>query len=439
MAASRQRRARIVDVARHAGVSAQTVSNVINGRDGFTEPTRVKVEQAIAELGFQPNRYAQSLRSQRTGLIGFDMVRRQLDVSNPFTVGPAARTGPRRGDQHDLRVLVFTHEEDRPEEFRADRVLRPGRRLHPLRLHDLATPGPRSCRSSASPSSSWAARRPTHPVAALDIDNAAAMREAVDHVVDQGCRDIAYVGYGGTAHWNVDRRRGVREVLSRTEGFGCPGIAMLTSTSLTSIRSRLPEFLTARRRPRCRHHHERLHRGLGRGHRVDARHPGRQGACRHRLRRRAAGHHGEPGDHQRGRPRRTDRRPAARHARPHPQGRAGAASTERDDPPRRPRQQWLRPSTQSVGVAAEAVVWTRSQPRTPAPYTPTPNEFRWGQAWLVIASDIPVVDDVTLDRTGQTALGIPRRTESQTRTQATDQGARGGPRPIRSCLVVSTF
>lgn len=77
----------------------------------------------------------------------------------------------------------------------------------------------------------------------IDIDNAAAMREAVDHVVDQGCRDVAYVGYGGSAHWNLDRWRGVRSVLS-DRGIGLPRHRVLTSTSLKSLRTRLPGFLT---------------------------------------------------------------------------------------------------------------------------------------------------------------------------------------------------
>ena len=241
MTAHKERRARIVDVARHAGVSAQTVSNVINGRNGFTEATRIKVEKAVAELGFQPNRYAQSLRSQRTGLIGFDMVRRQLDVSNPFTVGLLHALVPAAA-QHDRRVLVFTHEEDRPDEFRAtassglvDGFILSDATAGDMRaevLLELDVPFVVMGRPDAS-----------EPVNALDIDNAVAMRAAVDHVVDQGCRDIAYVGYGGSAHWNVDRKRGVREALS-DRGLGLPRHRTLSSTSLKAIRSRLPEFLT---------------------------------------------------------------------------------------------------------------------------------------------------------------------------------------------------
>ncbi|WP_353809002.1 LacI family DNA-binding transcriptional regulator [Agromyces sp. SYSU T00194] len=57
------------DVARLAGVSIKTVSNVINGYPHVRPATRDRVEQAIAELGYRPNLSARSLRSGRTGAI----------------------------------------------------------------------------------------------------------------------------------------------------------------------------------------------------------------------------------------------------------------------------------------------------------------------------------------------------------------------------------
>lgn len=240
-AAKTPRRPRIVDVASQASVSPQTVSNVINGRGGFTEPTRIKVEAAIARLGFQPNRYAQSLRSQRTGLIGFDMVRHQLDVSNPFTVA-LLHSLVQAATQHNRRVLVFTHNEERPEEFRitATSGLVDGFILSDCTAGDARVP---VLQELGVPFVVMGRPQTDLLAAALDIDNAAAMRQAVEHVINQGCRDIAFVGYGGPAHWNTDRRRGVREALSDS-GIRLPRHRQMTSTSLQSIRSRLPAFLT---------------------------------------------------------------------------------------------------------------------------------------------------------------------------------------------------
>ena len=56
----------IRDVAKHAGVSHQTVSRVINGDPLVTPETRAKVEAAIAELGYQPNAIARSLAAGRS-------------------------------------------------------------------------------------------------------------------------------------------------------------------------------------------------------------------------------------------------------------------------------------------------------------------------------------------------------------------------------------
>jgi hypothetical protein len=57
---------RIQDVARHAGVAIGTVSNVLNNPHLVTEQTRLKVEAAIAELGFVRNSAARALAARRT-------------------------------------------------------------------------------------------------------------------------------------------------------------------------------------------------------------------------------------------------------------------------------------------------------------------------------------------------------------------------------------
>lgn len=59
------------DVAERAGVSVATVSYVLNNGPRPVAPeTRVKVEEAIAELGYYPNELARSLRLQQSSTIG---------------------------------------------------------------------------------------------------------------------------------------------------------------------------------------------------------------------------------------------------------------------------------------------------------------------------------------------------------------------------------
>lgn len=58
------------DVARIAGVSIKTVSNVINDYPHVRQGTRERVIEAIEQLDYRPNLSARGLRSGRTGVIG---------------------------------------------------------------------------------------------------------------------------------------------------------------------------------------------------------------------------------------------------------------------------------------------------------------------------------------------------------------------------------
>lgn len=65
------RRATIRDVAAAAGVSAQTVSRVINGSMHVNPGTRAQVTRSIADLGYTPDAAAQNLaRLKRTSSLG---------------------------------------------------------------------------------------------------------------------------------------------------------------------------------------------------------------------------------------------------------------------------------------------------------------------------------------------------------------------------------
>lgn len=73
----------MVDVARLAGVSHQTVSRVINDHPKVRQSTRVRVQAAMQELGYRPNRAARALARGRSDQIGI--------VAEPSTLfGPAS-------------------------------------------------------------------------------------------------------------------------------------------------------------------------------------------------------------------------------------------------------------------------------------------------------------------------------------------------------------
>lgn len=83
----RSPRVTISDVARHAGVSATTVSHALNGRGQVDPATRLKVEESARALGYRPNRHAQRLRTGGGSMIA-------LMSSMPFAVaGGPSRLG----------------------------------------------------------------------------------------------------------------------------------------------------------------------------------------------------------------------------------------------------------------------------------------------------------------------------------------------------------
>lgn len=66
----RDRPATIYDVARVAGVSAQTVSRLLKGFEGIRPATRERVEAAIDQLAYRPNQAARLLRTRKSNRIG---------------------------------------------------------------------------------------------------------------------------------------------------------------------------------------------------------------------------------------------------------------------------------------------------------------------------------------------------------------------------------
>ena len=70
----------IHDVAAKAGVAISSVSRVISGHRDVSAKMRAKVEAAVAELGYEPDHLAQSLRKGATMTIGF-LIR---DITNPL-------------------------------------------------------------------------------------------------------------------------------------------------------------------------------------------------------------------------------------------------------------------------------------------------------------------------------------------------------------------
>jgi DNA-binding LacI/PurR family transcriptional regulator len=100
------------DVAKQAGVSIKTVSNVVNGYTNIRPETRARVQEAIDDLGYQPNLSARSLRSGKSGVIG--LVLPELSLSYFAELADAVIA---RAATHGLVVLVEQTGADREREI----------------------------------------------------------------------------------------------------------------------------------------------------------------------------------------------------------------------------------------------------------------------------------------------------------------------------------
>ncbi|MFB4426483.1 LacI family DNA-binding transcriptional regulator [Streptomyces sp. QL37] len=181
-------RPRIKDVARHAGVSEKTVSNVINDYVHVSERTRRVVQESIEHLGYRVNLAGRHLRKGRTGIIA--LVVPELDV--PY-FAELARHVIREAEQLSLTVLIHQSGADREHElaalagFGSDFV--DGIILSPLAL----TADDVRQRAGAPPTvllGELLEEGADH----VAIDNEKAARQATEHLIALGRRNILAVG-----------------------------------------------------------------------------------------------------------------------------------------------------------------------------------------------------------------------------------------------------
>jgi DNA-binding LacI/PurR family transcriptional regulator len=177
------------DVARLAGVSVKTVSNVVNGYPYIRPETKERVEDAIRQLDYQVNVSARNLRQGRTGLIGLAVPELSLsyfaELADLVIAEARARgydvliepTGGTREGEFDVLDgprramtdgLIFSALAMRPDE---------GSRLHvdyPLVLLGEQVFDPQ--------------------VDHVTMRNAEAAQAATRHLIARGCRRVAAIG-----------------------------------------------------------------------------------------------------------------------------------------------------------------------------------------------------------------------------------------------------
>jgi LacI family transcriptional regulator, repressor for deo operon, udp, cdd, tsx, nupC, and nupG len=182
-------RPRMVDVARVAGVSQKSVSNVLGGYEHVSPELRAKVERAVALLGYVPNSAARTLRTGRTGVIALAVP----NLSAPYFAELASHLTD-AADERGFTVLMDETDGDEEREAHIARGLRhhliDGLVLSPLAMD----PASIAAAARSTPMVLLGERELPASVDHVAIDNVAAAREATEHLLGLGRRRIATVG-----------------------------------------------------------------------------------------------------------------------------------------------------------------------------------------------------------------------------------------------------
>ncbi|ANS79723.1 Transcriptional regulator of rhamnose utilization, LacI family [Serinicoccus hydrothermalis] len=198
----------VKDVARRAGVSLGTVSNVLNRPDSVRPATRERVAQAIAELGFVRNDTARQLRAGDSRTMAYLV----LDAANPFFTDVA------RGIDHaarDAGLTVFlcdsgqqaSREDDYLEALLSQRVR--GVCITPVdadnpRLRTLVERGVPVVFVDRTP------RGQDQDWCSVGVDDLLGGRLAAEHLLATGHTRLAFVGQSSDVTQSVDRLAGAR-------------------------------------------------------------------------------------------------------------------------------------------------------------------------------------------------------------------------------------
>jgi LacI family transcriptional regulator len=203
------------DVARHVGVTAQSVSNALNAPDRVAPDTRDRILAAVRELGYRPNRSARALRNQRSRLIGVKVERSRDDraalLLDQFLHALAESAGA--AGCH----LILCHADDEDGEIAAYRELLATTAVDAFVLASTHTGDRRVAvlRELDVPFAtfgrSWDG---DDDLAWVDVDGRAGIRAATEHVAGHGHRRIAYLGWPTDSETGRDRRLGWVDALA---------------------------------------------------------------------------------------------------------------------------------------------------------------------------------------------------------------------------------
>lgn len=222
----------IADVARHAGVSVSTISNVLNGRvERMRGETLERVRAAITALDYRPNRAAQQLKTGQTPMLGLLVP----SIANPMYGYIAREVETSAQERHGHRVVLGNTYRNRDKEVGFfDDLLSHGvrgvivissladeqhfeqavrRGLVMVSYDRRATPGAASAIDHVS------------------VDNHEAARLAAAHLIERGHRELAFVTASGLT---MSRREKIRGFRSAAAAAGLTAHARIIDGSTSS-------------------------------------------------------------------------------------------------------------------------------------------------------------------------------------------------------------
>jgi LacI family transcriptional regulator len=223
-------------VADAAGVSLKTVSRVINAEAGVTPATAERVTAAIAELGFERNDLAASLRHGRSSsTLGLVIE----DVANPFYSAIAQAVEAAARDRGFLLITASAREDAERERELVSALLR--RRVDAL----LIVPAGPDHRYLASSSHAVFLDRPPHGIEAdtVLLDDHGGARSAVEHLIAHGHTRIACVADDRELYTVRERIAGYREALASAGLEEDPALLQTGNRDVAAARATVERLL----------------------------------------------------------------------------------------------------------------------------------------------------------------------------------------------------
>lgn len=207
------RRPTLEQVARLAGVGRGTVSRVVNGSPRVSERTRELVEDAIAELGYIPNRVARALAAGTTDAVALVVPEQETRFfAEPYFSG-ILRGASAELAEHDMQLFLTLirneRERDRFTQYAASHRV-DGALLVSLHADD---PLPDLLAEHGLPAVLNGRRSSAESMPYVDTDNAAGARAAVGHLIDGGRTTVATITGPPDMYVARCRADGYREAL----------------------------------------------------------------------------------------------------------------------------------------------------------------------------------------------------------------------------------